>query len=78
MLRHQLHDLSPDKSHRKEASAMSDDDYEPMDHIDWDLIDKDHTIEWLVHLCEVFNRGKVAINGPTGLKISSGNPHSRR
>ena len=39
---------------------MSDDDYEPMDHIDWDLIDKDHTIEWLVHLCEVFNRGKVA------------------
>ena len=39
---------------------MSDDDYEPMDHIDWDLIYKDHTIEWLVHLCEVFNRGKVA------------------
>ena len=39
---------------------MSDDAYEPMDHIDWDLIDKDHTIEWLVHLCEVFNRGKVA------------------
>ena len=35
---------------------MSDDAYEPMDHIDWDLIDKDHTIEWLVHLCEVFNR----------------------
>ncbi len=39
---------------------MSDETYEPMDHIDWDLIDKDHTIEWLVHLCEVFNRGKVA------------------
>ena len=41
---------------------MSDDDYEPMDHIDWDLIDKDHTIEWLVHLCEVYNRGKVAVS----------------
>ena len=39
---------------------MSDDAYEPMDHIDWDLIDKDHTFEWLVHLCEVFNRGKEA------------------
>ena len=37
---------------------MSDDAYEPMDHIDWDLIDKDHTFEWLVHLCEVFNRGE--------------------
>ena len=39
---------------------MSDDAYEPIAHIDWDLIDKDHTIEWLVHLCEVFNRGKEA------------------
>ena len=35
---------------------MSNDAYDPSDHIDWDLIDKDHTIEWLVHLCEVFNR----------------------
>ena len=39
---------------------MSNDAYDPSDHIDWDLIDKDHTIEWLVHLCEVFNRGKEA------------------
>ena len=39
---------------------MSEDAYEPMDHIDWDLIGKDHTIEWMVHLCEVFNRGKAA------------------
>ena len=37
---------------------MSDDAYEPCDHIDWDLIDKDQTFEWLVHLCEVFNRGE--------------------
>ena len=37
---------------------MSDDAYEPWEQIDWDLIDKDHTFEWLVHLCEVFNRGK--------------------
>ena len=37
---------------------MSDDAYEPLEHIDWDLIDKDHTFEWLVHLCEVFNRGE--------------------
>jgi len=39
---------------------MSDDAYEPWEQIDWDLIDKDHTFEWLVHLCEVFNRGKAA------------------
>ena len=39
---------------------MSDDAYEPWEQIDWDLIDKDHTFEWLVHLCEVFNRGKEA------------------
>ena len=37
---------------------MSDDAYEPWEQIDWDLIDKDHTFEWLVHLCEVFDRGK--------------------
>ena len=39
---------------------MSNDAYDPLDHIDWDLVDKDHTIEWLVHLCEVFNRVKAA------------------
>ena len=37
---------------------MSDDAYEPSEHIDWDLVDEDHTFEWLVHLCEVFNRGE--------------------
>jgi hypothetical protein len=37
---------------------MSDDAYKPVDHINWELTDKDHTFEWLVHLCEVFNRNE--------------------
>ena len=37
---------------------MSDEAYNPVEHIDWELVDKDHTFEWLVHLCEVFNRNE--------------------
>jgi len=34
---------------------MSDESYNPIDHINWDLVDKDHTVEWVFHLCELFN-----------------------
>ena len=32
---------------------MSEDEYDPWDHIDWDL--DFETFEWLVHLCDLFN-----------------------
>ena len=54
---------------------MSDDAYEPMGHIDWNLIDRDHTIEWLVHLCEVFNRGEESDNWNTWPEDFLWHPH---
>lgn len=45
---------------------MSEDEYDPWDHIDWDL--DFETFEWLVHLCDLFNvneHGEREVDGWT-------------